>query len=128
MKRLGSLAVISFIMLAAASAFAQQNLDPAPPETPYGYYGHVWAGLRAWDTGMIIGPMTLLTIIGVGLLIVVLVRGFEYGASRHWYRHASHPYGDIPYERVAVDMLEVRITTEEMDKAKFEEERKLLGR
>src|SRR5579872_6294938 len=110
MKRLGSIAAGSFVMLAATSAFAQQNPNPATPEPPYGYYHHMWDRLWDWHTGMIIGPVTLVSIIGVGVLIVLLLRGFEYGASHHWYRHAGHPSGDMPYGRGALDILEERFT------------------
>ena len=128
MKRLGSFAAASFVMLAATSAFAQQNPNPATPEPPYGYYHPMWGGPWGWHTGMMIGPvMMLLTIVGVVALIVLLFRSFGYGGY-HPYRHAGYPHGEVPYGRRALDILEERFAKGEIDKAEFEEKRKLLGR
>jgi putative membrane protein len=78
---------------------------------------------------MVIGPiMMLLVIVGIVTLILLLVRGFGYGASHHWYRHSGHPYGEVPYGRRALDILEERFAKGEIEKAEFEEKRKLLGR
>jgi|SRR5579871_1586031 len=129
MKRLSLLAVAIFNMTASASVFAQQNANPSSSEPPYGYYHHMWGGPWGYGTGMIIGPiMMILILIGIVTLIVLLVRGFGYGASHHWYRHAGYPYGETSYGRRALDILEERFAKGEIEKAEFEEKRKLLGR
>ena len=120
MKRLGSVATTCLTLIATASAVAQQIPNPSTPEPPYGYYHHMWGGPWEWHTGMIIGPMTLLIFIGIVALIVLLLRGFGY--------HAGPPYGMMPYGRGALDILEERFAKGEIDKAEFEEKRRLLGR
>jgi uncharacterized membrane protein len=91
MKRVASAAAGCIILLATASAFAQQTANPTTPEPPYGYYHHMWGGPWGWHAGMMFGPiMMLLTIVGIVALIVLLVRGFGYGAAHHWYRHGGH--------------------------------------
>jgi hypothetical protein len=91
MKRLGSAATICFTMIATASAIAQPTANPTTPEPPYGYY-HMWGGPWGWHAGMVIGPiMMLFSIVGIVTLIVLLIRGFGYGAYHHWYRRGGHP-------------------------------------
>jgi uncharacterized membrane protein len=91
MKRVAWAAAGCIILLATASAFAQQTANPTTPEPPYGYYHHMWGGPWGWHAGMMFGPiMMLLTIVGIVALIVLLVRGFGYGAAHHWYRHGGH--------------------------------------
>ena len=127
MKRLVSVATGCFIVLATASGFAQQTSNPGTSEPPYGYY-HMWGGPWGWHAGMMVGPITMmLIIVGIVAVIVLLVRGFGYGASHHWHRHAGHPFGEVPYGRRAMDILKERFAKGEIDKAEFEEKRKLLG-
>jgi putative membrane protein len=128
MKRLASVATGLFVMLATASVMAQQPASPTTPEQPYGYY-HMWGGPWGWHVGMMFGPiMMLFFVVGIVALIVLLVRGFGYGAAHHWYRHGGHPLDNRLYGRGALDILEERFAKGEIDKAEFEEKRKLLGR
>ena len=129
MKRLGPVTVAMFSLTAIASAIAQQNTNPALPEPPQYYYHHMWGEPWGWGAGMIVGPiMMLLILIGIVTMMAFLVRGFVYGTHRHWFHHAGHPYSDRPFGRGALDILEERFAKGEIDKAEFEEKRKLLGR
>jgi hypothetical protein len=94
MKRLASIAIGCFILLASASGFAQQTPNPSTSEPPYGYH-HMWgSGPWGWHAGMMFAPiMMLLIIVGIVALIALLMRGAGYGS--HWYRHGDWP----PYGR-----------------------------
>jgi putative membrane protein len=96
-------------MLAAFPALAQSASDFGPR---YGY-GPMWGGW-GWFPGMVLGPLMMLIIIGVTVALVVwLVRGFG---------HVEHPR----HSRAALDILEQRFARGEIDKAEFEDKRKLL--
>jgi putative membrane protein len=124
MKRLASAVTMCSILLAMASALAQQSQTPAPSEPPYGYY-HMWGGPWGWHAGMMFGPtMMLLVIVGIVAVVVLLVRSFGYGGHSYWQR----PPGDFPYRRHALDILEERFAKGEINKEEFEEKRRLIGR
>jgi putative membrane protein len=127
MKRLASAAAGCFILLATASALAQQAPNPSTSEPPYGYY-HMWGGDPwGWHAGMIFAPiMMLLIVVGIVALIVLLIRGAGYGS--HWHRHGDWPPYGRWQGRGALDILEERFAKGEIDKDEFEEKRKLLGR
>ena len=75
MKRLASIAIGCFILLASASGLAQQTPNPSTSEPPYGYY-HMWgSGPWGWHEGMMFAPiMMLLIVVGIVALIVLLMR------------------------------------------------------
>jgi putative membrane protein len=126
MKRLLWIAAGWSVLLATVTAYAQQNQNPTTSEPPYGYY-HMWGGPWGWHAGFIFGPiMMLLVIVGIVALIVLLLRGFGYGAYNP-YRHGGYPPSGIPYGRRALDILNERFAKGEIDKAEFEEKRRLIG-
>lgn len=105
------LAFAGAVVLAATPAWAQTTSDFGPR---YGY-GPMWAGWGwGWFPGMIIGPLMMLIIIGV---VVALALWFTRG-----FGHAE-AYG---HSRAALDILEQRFARGEIDKAEFEDKRKLL--
>ena len=112
--RIRSLAAIGAMTLAAVPAWAQTASDVGPR---YGY-GPMWSGWGwggwGWFPGMMLGPLMMLVIVGGTVALVVwLVRGF--GPVEH--------HG---HSRAALDILEQRFARGEMDKAEFEDKRKLL--
>jgi len=125
-KSLAALAVLLVFAFAALPALAQQQEQAAP----YGY-GHVIWG---WHPFMIVGPIfVLLAIIGIMVIFVWLVRWATQGYP--FYGHGfHHVHGGCPYcggadrGRAALDILDERFAKGEIDKAEFEEKRKLLGR
>ncbi len=126
MKRVGSVATVGMILLAAASAFAQQAANPGPPGPSYGYY-HMWGG--GWHPGMVLAPFVmLLALIGVVALIAWLVRCFAYGGCRHGCHHGMGPHFERGHDRAALGILEERFARGEIGKEEFEEKRNLLRR
>jgi putative membrane protein len=131
------LAAFAFLLLFAVTtlpALAQQQEQAAPkvPAPPYGYEHMMWGGPWAWHPFMIVGPIfVLLAIIGMMVIFVWLVRwathGYPFYSHRHF--HGGCPYcGGPGRSRVALDILDERFARGEIDKAEFEEKRKLLGR
>jgi putative membrane protein len=125
-KSLAALAVLLVFAVAALPALAQQQEQAAP----YGH-GHVIWG---WHPFMIVGPIfVLLAIIGIMVIFVWLVRWATQGYP--FYGHGfHHVHGGCPYcggpgrGRAALDILDERFAKGEIDKAEFEEKRKLLDR
>ncbi len=80
MKRLASVAIGCFILLATELGLAQQTFNPSTLEPPYGYY-HTWGGGPwGWPAGMLFGPIVmLLTVVSIVALIVSLIRGVGCG-------------------------------------------------
>lgn len=103
----------------ALPAFAQQGAGPEPGGPPYGYgyrmWGHSWDGGWGWHPGFFFAPLCMLFVLAGIILVVWLVRGFGHGAQGH-----SHG-------RYALDTLDQRFAKGEIDKAEFEEKRKLLA-
>ncbi|HXZ00963.1 MAG TPA: SHOCT domain-containing protein [Stellaceae bacterium] len=125
-KRLVALAVSLVFALAALPALAQQ----AAPDVAYGH-GHMMWG---WHPFMIVGPIfVLLAIIGIMTIFVWLVRwatrGYPFYGHGFHHGHGGCPCcGGAGRGRAALDILEERFARGEIDKAEFEEKRKLLGR
>ena len=111
--RIQRLALAGVFALSALPAWAQAAQDFGPR---YGYgpmWGPMWGGW-GWFPGMILGPLMMLIIVGGAVALVVwLARGFGH----------AQPYG---HSRAARDILEQRFARGEIDKAEFEDKRKLL--
>lgn len=109
---------------------------PATPDLPdradrarrgweYGY-GHMW-GSPMWDDrwgwwhpGFFIGPVVMvLILIGFVAIVVSLVR---------WFSHSHDRHQNFGGGSRALDILEERFARGDIDKAEFEDRRRLLGR
>ena len=140
-KRLATLAVSFAFAIAALPALAQQQQQGAPnvPTPSYGYghmmWGGPWGGAGwGWHPFMIVGPIfVLLAIVGLMAIFVWLVRwatrGHPFLGHGFHHMHGGCPFcGGPGGGRAALDILEERFARGEIDKAEFEEKRKLLGR
>ena len=140
-RPLAAFAVSLVFAVAALPALAQQQEQAAPnvPAAPYGYGHMMWGGPWGWPAGgpgwswhpfMIVGPIfVVLAIIGVMVIFVWLVRwatqGYPFLGHGHHHGGCPHCGG---HGRAALDILDERFAKGEIDKAEFEEKRKLLGR
>ena len=120
-KASGAFAISLILLVAALPALAQQ---PAAPTASYGY-GGPWG----WHLPFAIISLlcVLLALIGLAAIFVWLVRwatqGYPfYGQGLH------HFHSGGGRDRAALDILDERFAKGEIDKAEFEEKRKLLGR
>ena len=128
MNRFRMFVVSGAIALAALPALAQQTPGPGDWRSMHGY-GHMWGGGWGWHPGIVLGPfILLLALIGVVAMILWLVRWQLHSGHHHWYGHAGCPHCGHGRGRAALDILEERFARGEIDKAEFEERRKLLGR
>jgi putative membrane protein len=116
---------ISNAMIAAAGAalgllptgaWAQASSDPER----YGYGPHMmwWGG--GWY-GMIFGPLFMILMLALVIAVVVLLVRWLGGP---W--HAA-PSRQLPPERTPLDILKERFARGDIDKAEFEERRRVLG-
>jgi putative membrane protein len=140
-KPLAAFAVSLVFAVAALPALAQQQGQAAPsvPAAPYGYGHMLWGGPGwGWHPFTVVAPIfvlffVLLAIIGIMVIFVWLVRWATHGYP--FYGHGlHHGHGGCPCcggagrGRAALDILDERFAKGEIDKAEFEEKRKLLGR
>ncbi len=143
-KPLTAFAVSLIFAAAALPALAQQEqAAPNVPAAPYSYGRMIWGGPWGWPGGpgwgwhpfiMIFGTIcVLLAIVGAMAIFVWLVRWATHGYP--FYGHGFHHFqGGCPWcrgpgrGRAALDILDERFAKGEIDKAEFEEKRKLLGR
>jgi putative membrane protein len=78
-----------------------------------------WGG--GWY-GMIFGPLFMILGLAAAIAVAaIIVRGF--GGPQHW----TQPTQPMPPARTALDTLKERYARGEIDKAEFEERRRVLG-
>ena len=131
-KHLAALAVSSALSFAAMPVLADQPATPSAP--PYGYGPMMWGwpgGGWGWHPFMMIGPIFgLFIVIGVIAIFVGLVRWATGGHPLLGHRY--HMQGSCPYcgkgGCSALDVLEERFARGEIEKAEFEDKRKLLNK
>jgi putative membrane protein len=135
-KPLAAFSVLLVFAIAALPALAQQEQVP-PNVAHYGYgHGHMMWGGPGWHPFMVVGPIfVVLAIIGMMVIFVWLVRWATRGYPFYGYGHGfHHGHGGCPccggpgHGRDALNILDERFAKGEIDKAEFEEKRKLLGR
>jgi putative membrane protein len=109
----------------ASPAFAQQGTGPEPGGPFYGYSHMMWDHGWGCHPGFFFGPLCMLFFLaGIVLFVFLLGRIFI---------HGGHGFGMYPacgYRRgrtAAFDILAARFAKGEIDKAEFEDKRKLLG-
>lgn len=133
MVRLQLFLASCLLAFASPSAFAQQAPNAGAPGA-FPPYAHMWGGGGwGWHPGMMFAPFVMLfALIGVVVLIVWIVRWATFGAHhRHGVFHGGGgrcPYCGYGQGRGALDILEERFARGEIDKAEFDDKRKLLGR
>ena len=110
MKRIISVIATGTVAIAALPALAQQTGGGTAPNPGYGYH-HMWHG------GMFFHP--LLSLLVIVAVVAILARSFGW-------RHRG--YGRYRGGGGALEILEERFARGEIDKAEFEEKRKLLNR
>jgi putative membrane protein len=78
-----------------------------------------WSG---WGYGMLLGPLFMILVLAVVIAVaVVIVRGL--GGPGSW----AQPPHPMASGRTALDILKERYARGEIDKAEFEERRRVLG-
>jgi putative membrane protein len=116
-KRFAAFALSLVFVVGALPALAQQQPEQVPGRV-------MWGGPWGWHPFMIVGPIiVVLAIIGVMVIFVWLVRWATRGYP--FYDQGLHYPGR---GRTALDILDERFARGEIDKAEFEEKRKLIGR
>ena len=117
---LAAFAVIFVVAALPALAQQQGQATPNAPTPPWGWHHHHHHAFA------IIGPIfVVLAIIGMMAIFVWLVRW----ATRGYPFYGGFVRGGGPGRgRTALDILDERFARGEIDKAEFEEKRKLLGR
>jgi putative membrane protein len=127
-KRHTAFAVSLVFAIAALPALAlAQQAAPNAPAAPYGWGGLGWA-LHSFIM-VVVAIVVLLAIIGMAAIFVWLVRwatqGYPFLGHGHHHGGCPHCGG---HGRAALDILDERFARGEIEKAEFEEKRKLLGR
>jgi putative membrane protein len=114
MTRIRLILPMAAVALIATPTFAQQS-------GPDGWHGP--------NPGLFFAPFVmLLALIGFVTVIMILVRIFSFGGHRYWRGHYGPGHRGQWGGRSAIDIVEERYARGEIDKAEFEEKRKLLAR
>ena len=126
MKRLGLLAAACTLPFWSIAALAEEG--PNSPMPPYGY-GHMWG--RGWEgggygPGFLLHPIVMLfALVGLVAVVMWLVRMLNHGSPYPF--HGEGVPSGRPGQGRALEILAERFARGEIDKAEFEEKRKLLG-
>ena len=130
LKRIGVGVFVSAVALSAIPAWAQQSPAAEGNTAQFQDYGHMWHHGWGGHPGMFLAPFVLLlALIGAVALITWVVRWV--GDGRYHHRLHGRPQDAIGWRArgpAALDILEERFARGEIDKAEFEEKRKMLGR
>ena len=107
---------LSILMALAALPAAAQD---APPGWRYGpgMMGH-----GGWALMMFFGPLMMILFVAAVVVLVAFAFRWLGGHGLHGVGHAPTPLGKAP-----IDILKERFARGEIDKAEFEERRRVLG-
>ena len=129
-KRIGvGSSVGAVAALSAIPAWAQQTTGADGNAGQFRPYDHMWHHGWGGHPGMFLAPFVLLlALIGAAALITWIVRWV--GDRRYHHRFYGRPQDATGWRargRAALDILDERFARGEIDKAEFEEKRKLLS-
>jgi len=106
------------LSLLPAAAWAQA---PSDAERYYGWGPHMMGWGGGWY-GMIFGPLFMILFLAVLVAVVVLLVRWLGGLSQR-----NYPPHQSPPARTPLDILKERFARGEIDKAEFEDRRRVLG-
>ncbi len=101
--------VLGFVFVTSTALSQQVQNSPYGPD--------MWHG--GWS-GWFMGPFMMIIILVVAVVVIVLIVRFLGGAG-----HSGTPH--VPPGRTALDILKERYARGEIDKAEFEERRRVIG-
>ena len=107
----------SAFVLAPSWGWAQPSTDPSR----YAYGPHMMGWDGGWY-GMIVGPLIMILVLAVVIAVAVLLVRWLGGP---W--HGAQQVHHAPQERTPLDILKARYARGEIDKAEFEERRRVLS-
>jgi putative membrane protein len=109
--------------IAAASPVAVGLL--APTQALADQFGDAYGPHMMWGEGwygMVFGPLMMVLVLAAAIAVVVLLVRWLGGSG-----HAGAPQHPAPAGRAPLDILKERFARGEIDKAEFEERRRVLG-
>ena len=107
---------LSILMALAVLPAAAQDAPPA------WQYGPGMMGHGGWALMMFFGPLMMILFVAAVVVLVALAFRWLGGHGLHGVGHAPTPLGKAP-----IDILKERFARGEIDKAEFEERRRVLG-
>ena len=115
-KKLSALPILTFVLLSEPLQAIAQQVQPAPaPQPPPGYYGdgswHMWGGGYGWPHWWIGPPMMLIFVVLCAAMMFFMMRG------RMMHRHGG---------KHALDLLKERFARGEINRAEYEERKRVL--